>query len=103
MEFLSRNPDVVQIHAAFTAGTDGMNEGEINKKVAAITGLQTLNPAATESIEVVNHIPGGSNEIHVDSVSGITAETAFDLISSIANAEAGPGRGRAGWVREKGR
>ena len=69
MEFLSRNPDIVQIHAAFPTATEEMDEELVNRKVGAITGLQTVNEISTEPTEIVSHIPGGNNDIHVDSVS----------------------------------
>ena len=79
MEFLSRNPDVVQVHNAFsdaevtemTASTDdaGAREFQVSQKLAAITGLQTTGPSASDPMELHSYLPGGNAETHVDSVS----------------------------------
>ena len=83
MEFLSRNPDVVQIHGSFTevemkeAGSSedlsGPNltiiEDRITKKLEAMAGLHTAGPSTMEARKVVSHIPGGHTDVHVDSVS----------------------------------
>ena len=79
MEFLSRNPDVVQVHNAFSnaeitgmsTSTDvaGAREFQVGRKLAAITGLQTQGPSASDPMELHSYLPGGNAETHVDSVS----------------------------------
>ena len=81
MEFLSRNPDVVQVHYAFsdaevtdmsalTADGGGRSNTEfhVGRKLAAITGLQTTGPSASDPMELHSYLPGGHAETHVDSV-----------------------------------
>ena len=84
MEFLSRNPDVVQVHNAFSdaevtemststddAGVGSKTEFRVGRKMAAITGLETTGPIASDPIELDSYLPGGHAEFHVDSVSTI--------------------------------
>ena len=110
MEFLSRNPDIVQIYDAFsdkqideiitelgelspslivdltnaTGGLmitdprrlssgknldpDSFAEKRINRKVALMTGLQSIQKTAKEEAQVINYVIGGHFESHRDSV-----------------------------------
>ena len=81
MEFLSRNPDVTQIHNAFSnadlselstsSAAPGVkavkNNSRIEQKLAAMTGLQDSGPS--DKLELVNDLPGGYVDTHVDVVS----------------------------------
>ena len=82
MEFLSRNPDVVQVHNALSdaeatemsastadAGNHSKTEFQVSQKLAAITGLHTTGPSASDPMELHSYLPGGHAETHVDSVS----------------------------------
>ena len=83
MEFLSRNPDVVQIHNAFNnadvselstlSAAPGVkatkNNSRIEQKLAAMTGLQHSGLSDSEKLEIVGDLPGGYTDTHVDAVS----------------------------------
>ena len=83
MEFLSRNPDAVHVHSAFSnaevaeMSTVGVPPGvistntehRIGQKLEAITGLQTTRPSAADPAELVHHLPGGNAEANVHTVS----------------------------------
>ena len=82
MEFLSRNPDVVQVHNAFSnvevaeirassdsAGANTKIVNRIGQRLTVITGLQTTGPSASDPVELDSYLPGGHAETHVDSVS----------------------------------
>ena len=86
MEFLSRNPDVVQADYAFsdavvaqlsTLGSIGNGdtkiEGQIDQKLESLTGLHIKRPEASSPVQLVSHLPGGHSDIVVDSVSFLTA------------------------------
>ena len=86
MEFLSRNPDIVQIHDAFSdeevaeivprgrepkpSVSGDTVEKRMNRKIETMTGLQSTEISRVEQAPVVNnYVPGGHSEFHVDSVS----------------------------------
>ena len=85
MELLSRNPDVVQVHNAFSnsdvAKISGLNvslgvvndqiEHRIEQKLEAILGLRTTEPGASDPMELIGHLPGDH-----------AAETSVDFVSS---------------------
>ena len=87
MEFLSRNPDAVQVHSAFSnpelaelsaasvppGVVSTRTEHLIGQKLEAITGLQATRPSAADPAELVHHLPGGNVEAHVDTVSTLRA------------------------------
>ena len=81
MEFLSRNPDIVQVHNAFSetevAEASASNlfpwvtsetDSEIEKKLGMMTGLVTKGPRAADPTLLVSHLPGGRSDVSVDSV-----------------------------------
>ena len=81
MECLSCNPAVVQVHNAlsdaeatemstWTADGGGRSKAEfqVSQKLAAITGLHTTGPSASDPMELHSYLPGGHAETHVDSV-----------------------------------
>ena len=79
MEFLSRNPDVVQVHEAFShaevvaiSATDfssdvvNSTKHQIDQKLGSLTGLEARGP---DTVQLVSHLPGGHSDIHIDFVS----------------------------------
>ena len=84
MELLSRNPDVVQVHDAFSdaevsamsaSNSDSAStnmEHLIEQRLEALTGLQTRGRGASNEVQLLNHLPGGHIEVHVDSVCLLT-------------------------------
>ena len=70
MEFLSRSPDIVQIHEALSSISPDTEhtvmKERVNRMAEATTGLKSLT--RTGSLEVVNHIPGGHKDVHVNVV-----------------------------------
>ena len=97
MEFLSRNPDIVQIYDAFSEkevaeivnrgeepkpsvivdfkhnlGPQDTMESRMNRKIEVMTGLQSTQVSGVEQAPVINsYVPGGHAEFHVDSVSSL--------------------------------
>ena len=43
-------------------------EKEISKKVEAMTGLRSSESSASDPAKVVNHLPGGLEDTHLDLV-----------------------------------
>ena len=81
MEFLSRNPDIVQIYNAFSDkeiresilteanSFNGDGEERITKAISVMTGLQRAPFVdRSEKTQVVSYVPGGHQALHVDSV-----------------------------------
>ena len=75
MEFLSRNPDIVQIHYAFPETIIQENMGNplgykmwryINKRTALMVGLHDSQSNLSGSFKVINHVPGGERDIDVE-------------------------------------
>ena len=82
MEFLSRNPDIVQVHDAFTNSAVGVDasastlalrinlktEREIEQRLGRVTGLVSEGPRAADPTIIVNSLPGGHGDISADTV-----------------------------------
>ena len=83
MEFLSRNPDIVQIHNAFSnaevrqvrasklfpGDIGSKNERRLEQKVEILTGLvQRKSQSVSDLTQVVNHFPGGHTDANLDPV-----------------------------------
>ena len=77
MEFLSRNPDVVQVHHVFSDGeveeisasnfhAVGADSTKARSKIKQkLSGLQAQGP---DVVGIVSHLPGGHSETHMDAV-----------------------------------
>ena len=76
MEFLSRNPDVVQVLDVFSdarvseilASNSALTgtEHRIEHKLESLTGLQAQGQ---DGIELLTDLPGGHSDTHIDFVS----------------------------------
>ena len=88
MEFLSRHPDIVQVHDAFSNTELGEASGSkafphvnsqtehvIQQKVKQMTGFVTEGARAADPTLVVSHFPGGRTELSVDLVCKFMAST----------------------------
>ena len=86
MEFLSRNPDVVQVHSVFSHAViaevsasnafprvDTKSEIIIEKKLEIITGLRNKGPSSADPTILVSHLSGGRTDVRVDSVCKVLA------------------------------
>lgn len=97
MEFLSRNPDIVQVHNAFSetevAEASASNlfpwvtsetDSEIEKKLGMMTGLVTKGPRAADPTILVSHLPGGHSDISADTVGEVCVDFSVILGPSLS-------------------
>ena len=82
MEFLSRNPDVVQAHDVLShaevmemrtsiLGTSSNERAQqIEQKLGALSGLRTHH--GSDAVQVTEHLPGEDSETHMDFVTQMT-------------------------------
>ena len=78
LEFISRNPDIVQIHDAFTEAELKETAVSVHStKIEAMTGLKS----GSNETEEMSHLPGGQTDIHVESVSSYLIVAIFKSLS----------------------
>ena len=75
MEFLSRNPDIVQVHHVFSdveveeiSASSSSSPISTKARSGIKQKLSGLQARGSDTVGVVSHLPGGHSEIHMDAV-----------------------------------